>query len=79
LKIEISQIGRVDYELNGKQALNKKAVTGNLRSGSIIRTKSNSPHTKLQPPGFQAKTLAFLFGLQGTSIIFACPSVLYFK
>ena len=25
-----------------------------------------------QSPGFQGKTMAFLFGLQGVSIIFAC-------
>jgi hypothetical protein len=32
-----------------------------------------------QAPGLQGKTMAFLFGLQGTSIIFACPNDHYFK
>jgi hypothetical protein len=40
----------------------------------------NSPGRKMrQTPGFQGKTMSFLFGLQGVSIIFACRNDPYLK
>jgi hypothetical protein len=36
------------------------------------KKSKGSPPLMRQAAGFQGKTIAFLFGLQGVSIIFAC-------